>query len=93
MIEQPHQLAIGLDEATVEPVYMDMKINRHCLIMGDAQKGKTNILKMMIHRIIESGNGGHIALFDSVNRSLSDYAGEESITYIETKEQIAEWVT
>jgi S-DNA-T family DNA segregation ATPase FtsK/SpoIIIE len=92
VIEQPNQLAIGLDEATVEPVYMDFNINRHCLIMGDAQKGKTNILKMMIHRISESSNGGHIALFDSVNRSLSDYAGEDGISYIETKEQISEWV-
>src|SRR5690625_3950631 len=51
--ESASKLAIGLDEDTVQPVYIDWKKHNHCLIIGDAQKGKTNILKLMIDRIQE----------------------------------------
>src|SRR5690625_5739476 len=40
----------------------------------------------------ESIEGTQIGLFDSVNRTLADYADDDQITYLEVKEQINEWV-
>lgn len=31
---------MGLDEETVEPVYFNLEKNKHCLIMGQTQRGK-----------------------------------------------------
>lgn len=85
------QLAIGLDEDSVQPIYIDWQRNRHCLVLGDAQKGKTNMLKLMINRMKEYANA-RIGLFDSVNRSLQDYADDDDIVYMETKEHISTWL-
>ena len=84
------KLAIGLNEETVEPVYIDWNRQKHCLIIGDAQKGKTNVLKLFINGMRENGAG--VALFDSINRSLVEYADVEGIDYLETKEAIANWI-
>lgn len=92
VLEKPGQLAIGLDEANVQPVYIDWKINRHFLIVGDPQKGKTNVLKLIIHRSKEESKSVQIGLFDSVNRNLTEYAEEDGIEYMETKEDIMTWV-
>jgi len=91
VVDKSHQLAIGLDEDSVQPVYLDWQANRHCLVLGDPQRGKTNVIKLMIDQF-ESIEGTQIGLFDSVNRTLADYADDDQITYLEVKEQINEWV-
>src|SRR5690625_1502506 len=40
--EAQGRVAIGLDEHSVQPVYIDWQQQHHCLIIGEAQKGKTN---------------------------------------------------
>ncbi|WP_085992896.1 type VII secretion protein EssC [Oceanobacillus senegalensis] len=87
----PTKLAIGLDEDTVQPIYIDWRTHKHWLIVGDAQKGKTNILKLLIHGLSEHTDAT-IGLFDSVNRSLVEYADDEKITYLETKEHLNDWI-
>lgn len=83
-------LAIGLDEDSVQPVYIDWKRNKHCLIVGDMQKGKTNVLKIMIDGLQEQA-GATIGLFDSVNHSLAEYGDDEKIIYMESKEDVQTW--
>src|SRR5699024_3588266 len=84
------KLAIGLDEDTVQPVYIDWKKHNHCLIIGDAQKGKTNILKLMIDRIQEQSEVA-IGLFDSIDHSLAEYGDDEEIVYMATKGDAEQW--
>ena len=38
-------VAIGLDEETVRPIQIDFRKNRHCLLVGQVQRGKTNTVK------------------------------------------------
>ncbi|MFC4024361.1 type VII secretion protein EssC [Oceanobacillus longus] len=85
------KLAIGLDEDSVQPIYIDWQKNRHWLIVGDAQKGKSNMLKVMIHRM-KNQSKASIGLFDSVDRSLSEYADDDEVVYMETKEHINTWL-
>ncbi|RKQ33908.1 type VII secretion protein EssC [Oceanobacillus halophilus] len=87
-----NRLAIGLDEDSVMPVYLDFENSKHCLIVGEAQKGKTNVLQLMINGIKEGTDEVQIGLFDSINRSLIDYAEDEQITYLETKDHISTWL-
>src|SRR5690625_3727848 len=91
VVQKSEQLAIGLDEDSVQPVYLDWQANRHCLVLGEPQRGKTNVIKLMIDQL-ESTEGAQIGLFDSVNRTLADYADDEQIAYLEAKEQIKSWV-
>ena len=89
--ESAELMAIGLEEEAVKPVYIDWKRHNHVLVIGDPQKGKTNIFKLMIKRILDNPEA-EITLFDSINHSLSDYADDEKIIYMSGKEQVEEWI-
>lgn len=86
------QVPIGLHEELVEPVYIDIERNKHCLILGQAQKGKTNVLKLLLDSLL-SFELEAVAIFDSFDRGLSNYAAEEAVRYLETKEHITDWVS
>lgn len=85
-------IALGLSEETVTPVFMDLNKSKHCLIIGQTQKGKSNILKIIIDSLsVQSIEA--IGLFDSIDRSLSRFSQLDNSTYIETKEQITNWTS
>ncbi|WP_445677981.1 type VII secretion protein EssC [Psychrobacillus sp. FSL K6-1415] len=83
---------IGLDENTVLPISIDFKKNRHCLLVGQVQRGKTNTITWMLHTLLEQKTG-FITIFDSFDRGLSKFADYDAIDYLETKENLAEWIT
>ncbi|MCM3180975.1 type VII secretion protein EssC [Cytobacillus horneckiae] len=85
-------IPIGLDEEFVQPVTINLETNKHCMVMGQGQKGKTNVLKVILNTAIDRGIET-MAVFDSFDRGLSSYADEDAVSYIETKEQITDWVT
>lgn len=89
---QMGQVPIGLHEELVQPVYIDIEKNKHCIVLGQAQKGKTNVLKLLLNSLLPSGVEA-VAIFDSFDRGLSSYASEEAVSYLETKEQITDWLS
>lgn len=89
---QQHLYPIGLDEEFVQPVVVNFLTNKHLLIMGQAQKGKTNVLKLLLANAVEN-NIQHIGVFDSFDRSLAMSAENEPISYLESKDQVEEWLT
>ncbi|MCM3616554.1 type VII secretion protein EssC [Sutcliffiella horikoshii] len=82
---------IGLDEEFVQPVFINFDKYKHCMIVGQAQKGKTNVMKVILNSTLDQGVDS-IGLFDSFDRSLSNYNEENRVTYLETKEQIGTWI-
>jgi len=84
-------LPIGLHEETVKPVYVNLTRSKHCLVLGQAQKGKTNTLKAFIHTAIDQ-QLEHVAIFDSIDRGLSAYIGEDRVVYLEGKDHFASWI-
>ncbi|MGG4165929.1 type VII secretion protein EssC [Rossellomorea vietnamensis] len=84
-------LPIGLDEETVEPVYVNFKKTKHCFVLGQAQKGKTNVLKVLANTALLQ-DSEHIAIFDSIDRGLSNLMREEKVVYMENKEHISMWL-
>ncbi|MFC7363868.1 MULTISPECIES: type VII secretion protein EssC [Bhargavaea] len=85
-------IPIGLDEETVLPVSVDFSKHRHILMVGLPGKGKTNAMKLLI-RTARKQETGPVAIFDSFERGLSEYARDPEVTYAETKEQLEEWIT
>lgn len=85
-------IPMGLDEETVEPVYFNLEKNKHCLIMGQTQRGKTNVIKIMLEHLLDHDTK-KIAVFDSIDRGLSQYATEDEISYLETKDDILLWLS
>ncbi|PEX02099.1 type VII secretion protein EssC [Priestia megaterium] len=91
VIREKGVIPLGLDEEFVRPVHMNFTKNKHCIVMGQTQKGKTNVVKVILQTALEQGVK-QIGLFDSVDRGLSSYAAEEQVVYMETKEQIIDWL-
>ncbi len=91
-IDKKRLIPVGLDEETVQPISIDFHRNHHCLLIGQAQRGKTNNIKWMIENM-KKQNTGFIAIFDSFDRGLSMYAGEDGIQYLETKDSLLEWLS
>ena len=89
--QTPTKFAIGLDEGSVQPVYIDFDKHKQLIVMGDAGKGKTNILQLIIHQMLTNAET-KIGLFDSIQHTLSDYSDEKQIDYIETKDKFSKWI-
>jgi S-DNA-T family DNA segregation ATPase FtsK/SpoIIIE len=60
-------------------------------VLGQAQKGKTNSLKVLIHTALDQ-KIEHIAIFDSIDRGLSSFIGDEKLVYLEGKDHVTSWL-
>ncbi|MDL4840550.1 type VII secretion protein EssC [Aquibacillus rhizosphaerae] len=84
-------LPVGLDEEHVKPLYVDLNKMMHCLVLGQAQMGKSNVLKVLIRQAIKHVDHP-IAVFDSIDRGLSGLMGEEAVQFVSKNEQILSWL-
>ncbi len=91
-LQQQHLFPIGLDEEFVQPVAINLLNNKHCMVLGQAQKGKTNLLKVILNTALQK-DIKHIGLFDSFEQGLAPFAEEEAVSYLESKERLEEWLT
>lgn len=48
-----HGIAIGIDEANLEPVFIDLDTDPFLLVLGDSESGKTNLLRLIAKQIAE----------------------------------------
>lgn len=60
--------------------------------MGQTQRGKTNVVKIILEHLLDHDTK-NIAVFDSIDRGLSQYATEDEISYLETKDDILLWLS
>lgn len=84
-------LPIGLNEEHVTPVYVNFLKVKHCLVLGQAQKGKTNALKALISSALEQ-DVETLGIFDAIDRGLSTFIGEDKLVYLEGKDHINSWL-
>ncbi|MDX2605656.1 type VII secretion protein EccCa [Streptomyces caniscabiei] len=48
-----HGIAIGIDEANLEPVFIDFDTDPFFLVFGESESGKTNLLRLIAKQIAE----------------------------------------
>ncbi|ARF55959.1 type VII secretion protein EccC [Streptomyces gilvosporeus] len=52
--EEPRRVPLGLDQAALRPVALDLfGRDQHLLVFGDGECGKTNVLRLVTHGLIE----------------------------------------
>jgi len=69
---------LGIDEADLRPVHLDLLgADQHLLVFGDAESGKTNLARLLIHELIDSYTDDQVvfAVFD-LRRTLLDIVPE-----------------
>lgn len=86
--ENKADVMLGLDVEEVRREGM-MIVQSPFVIIGDSGKGKTNVLKCILRQLTE---GEKIYLFDSRNRELNAYKNNSGVSYIQTEEEISEFV-
>ncbi|MGF1430301.1 type VII secretion protein EccCa [Kitasatospora sp. LaBMicrA B282] len=71
------QVAIGLEDTQVEPLWHDFEESPHLIVIGDSESGKTNLLKHLTRSITSAyaPNEGRIMLVD-FRRELYDTVPE-----------------
>lgn len=84
-------LPIGLDEESVQSVSIDFHVMNHLLILGQAQKGKSNVIKLLINQAIQMG-GSRIGVWDSINRGLVHLSDSDQVDYLPEKDSVAKWL-
>lgn len=84
-------IPVGLSEESVSPVWVNLNSDPYLLVVGQSRKGKTNTLKVLLETLLTQ-SVGEIGIFDGVDRGLSPYAIREQVRYVETKDQITEWL-
>lgn len=88
----PGIVQLGLDEETVRTIPINFNKNRHLMLIGPVQRGKTNTIKWLLHQLLEMENG-FIAIFDSFDRGLAAFSDEPKVDYLETKDRLVDWIT
>ena len=81
------EIALGLHKETVEKAGI-MRNAAPFVILGDAGKGKTNLLKVILQQILGKSR---IFLFDSPSRELFYLKGKDNLAYIEGLEDAEEF--
>ncbi|MEK4669515.1 type VII secretion protein EssC [Niallia sp. FSL R7-0271] len=89
--QQQGLIPIGLEEELVEPVSINFAKTNHCLILGQAQKGKTNAMQLILNEALNQTTEKP-AIFDSIDRSLSHVGDKDEVSFIDNKEMIAAWI-
>jgi S-DNA-T family DNA segregation ATPase FtsK/SpoIIIE len=78
-----HRLTIGVAERDLQPVQLDFAMEPHLLLFGDAESGKTNFLRVLAHRIVNSypPEQARILLVDHRRALLGELTTEHLIGY------------
>lgn len=82
------KLTVGLDTEEVKIQYLDLNLSTH-LIVGAAQTGKTNILKLVCKEFSES----KIFISDSRTMDMADYADDSNIVYMSAAAQLEKFIS
>ncbi|GAA2210612.1 type VII secretion protein EccC [Nonomuraea monospora] len=77
------RIAIGVDEATLSPVFLDLDTDPHFVVLGDNESGKSNLLKVITENVAARYEPREaMMIFIDYRRSLLDTAvGDNRIGY------------
>ena len=79
----PHALPIGVDEARLEPVYLNFDAEPHLLCFADGESGKTNLLRVLTRGLTQqlSPEQARIVLIDYRRTLLGQVPDSHLIGY------------
>ncbi|MED4082024.1 type VII secretion protein EssC [Halalkalibacterium halodurans] len=80
-------IPLGLNEETVQPVYIDQDAGAHMVIAGEPKRGKSNVLKVILSFYFET-DVEKIVLCDGVDRPLFDFSRKDKALYPTNAEEL-----
>jgi ESX secretion system protein EccC len=83
------RIPIGLNEARLDPVYLDPVEDQHLVVFGDAQCGKSNLLRLMARWIVahRTPEQAKLVIVDYRRSLLGEIEGEHLLDYIPGAQQ------
>jgi DNA segregation ATPase FtsK/SpoIIIE, S-DNA-T family len=87
-------LPIGLNEAHLAPVYLDFAAEPHLLVFGDAESGKTNLLRLIARSVARahSPQEARIVLIDYRRGLLGAVEDEHLLQYVASSQMLSETI-
>ena len=82
---------IGIDEARLEPVCLDMRHEPHLLVLGDAKTGKSSFLRALANELCRGRTTSQVRLLaiDLRRSLLGELSAEHLLTYVTVREDAA----
>lgn len=82
---------IGINEARLEPVRLDMSHDPHLLVLGDAKTGKSSFLRALGNELCRGHSTGQVRLvaIDLRRSLLGELPAEHLLTYVTVREEAA----
>ncbi|RZU44820.1 S-DNA-T family DNA segregation ATPase FtsK/SpoIIIE [Streptomyces sp. BK022] len=73
-------IAIGIDEASLEPVFVDLDTDPFFLVFGESESGKTNLLRLIAKQIAERYTPAEARIVvGDYRRTMLEAVGEEHL--------------
>ncbi|MFI9554108.1 type VII secretion protein EccCa [Nonomuraea endophytica] len=90
----PHQIPIGIDEATLQPALLDFDNDPHFIVLGDNESGKSNLLRLVAESLVARQTPAQaMMIMIDYRRALLDAAvGDHRIGYAASSAAAAEIV-
>lgn len=86
--EGSSHIRLGLHKETVQAMGMERE-NTPFVILGEARRGKTTMLKVILNQIVGEGM---VYLFDSQSMELYGFKEREKVHYVSEQEEIEEFI-
>ena len=86
---------IGINEARLEPVRLDMSHDPHFIVLGDAKTGKSSFLRALGNELCRGRSTSEVRLLaiDLRRSLLGELSSEHLLTYVTVREDAAREVT
>ena len=90
-----YALPIGVDEARLEPVYLDFEAEPHLLCFADGESGKTNLLGLLADQVTSrlAPEQARIVLVDYRRTLLGQVPGSHLIGYASNREAASQAIS
>ncbi|MET7747871.1 type VII secretion protein EccCb [Micromonospora sp. NPDC005367] len=85
-------LPIGVDEAALAPVYLELNGDPHLVIFGDAECGKTNLLRLIARGIVERYTPlqARLVIADYRRGLLGAVEGDHLLDYVPSNQALSQ---
>ncbi|MEV6368100.1 type VII secretion protein EccCb [Micromonospora musae] len=85
-------LPIGVDEAALAPVYLELNGDPHLAVFGDAECGKTNLLRLIARGIVEryTPAQARLVIADYRRGLLGAVEGDHLLEYVPSKQALSQ---
>lgn len=93
----PKQAVVGLDYYEHKPVAVELSDTRSVAVYGKRQFGKTNLLRLLLKKLVSANRGARVVLVDDGRRQLAavgeEIKGQCEVRYLTSVEELKSFLS